>query len=302
MSPEIKERWEEHRYALELNNFLLSLYHLRICAVLAAWGYGMPDSEVSAILGINPQYCAMIRSVRDRFPNYSEEELAQEVFNMVRVFDGGRTYKRDYSHFQKLDEKAFDEWHALREKQKQFHDDYLNLDSILCDAKHAFFAVTGRDIEWRELPEKPEQKQQEEEPEEDEEDVDLLDEFEVRLVRERLLCHMFKEGAIDEKTALKYLDDTHLNHGVFLKLVEIHTGETGQETKKEPETKEKDFDYFGYHKQETEAKLLCRMYRDGIIDEDTALEYIDEPSLTHEDFLRIVDTFAEKEKEERADE
>ena len=28
MSPEIKERWEEHRYALVLNNFLLSLYQI----------------------------------------------------------------------------------------------------------------------------------------------------------------------------------------------------------------------------------------------------------------------------------
>ena len=65
----------------------------------------------------------------------------------------------------------------------------------------------------------------------------------------------------------------------------------------EPETDEKDFDFFEYHRQETEAKLLCRMYREGVIDEKTALEYIDEPSLTHEDFLRIVDTFAEQEDE-----
>lgn len=300
MGPEIKKRWEEHKYALELNNFLLSLYHLRICAVLAAWGYGMPDSEVSAILGINPQYCAMIRSVRDRFPNYSEEELAQEVFNMVRVFDGGRTYKRDYSHFQKLDEKALDEWHALREKQKQFHDDYLNLDSILCDAKHAFFAVTGRDIEWRELPEKPEQKQQEEEPEEDEEDVDLLDEFEVRLVREKLLCQMFKEGAIDEQITLQYMDDPHLSHGAFLKIVEMHTGKI--EPNDEPKTEETPFDFFEYHMRETEAKLLCKMYRDGVIEEPTALEYLDKPDWSHDTFQKVVDIYAEEEKEEKADE
>ena len=73
------------------------------------------------------------------------------------------------------------------------------------------------------------------------------------------------------------------------------------EPETEPETDGKDFDFFEYHKQETEAKLLCRMYRDGIIDEVTALEYIDEPSLTHEDFLQIVDNFAEKEKEETDD-
>lgn len=299
MGPEIKKRWEEHKYALELNNFLLSLYHLRICAVLAAWGYGMPDSEVSAILGINPQYCAMIRSVRDRFPNYSEEELAQEVFNMVRVFDGGRTYKRDYSHFQKFDTKALNEWHALREKQKKFHDDYLNLDSIMSDAKHAYFAVTGNDIEWKEISAESKQlEQQEEEPEEDE--VDLLDEFEVQLVRERLLCQMYREGVIDEQTALKYMGDPDLGHGAFLKIVEMHTGEI--ESGDEPKTEETPFDFFEYHMRETEAKLLCKMYRDGVIDEPTALEYLDEPDWSHDTFQKVVDIYTEEEKEAETDE
>lgn len=297
MGPEMRDKWEEHKYALELNNFLLSLYHLRICAILAAWGYGMPDSEVSAILGVSPRYCAMIRSVRDRFPKYSEEELAQEVFNMVRVFDGGRTYKRDYSHFQVLDEKALNDWHALRKKQKKFHDDYLNLDSIMSDAKHAYFAVTGNDIEWKEIPAESKQlEQREEEPEEDE--VDLLDEFEVQLVRERLLCQMYREGVIDEQTALQYMGDPNLGHGAFLKIVEMHTGET----ESEPETEKTPFVFFEYHKKETEAKLICKMYREGIIDETVALEYLDEPDWSHDVFQRVVDIYVEEEKGEKTDE
>jgi len=225
MSPEIKERWEEHKYALELNNFLLSLYHLRICAVLAAWGYGMPDSEVSAILGINPQYCAMIRSVRDRFPNYSEEELAQEVFNMVRVFDGGRTYKRDYSHFQKLDEKALNEWHSLRERQKRFHNDYLNLDAILSDAQHAYFAVTGRDITWKEIEEKNEQlEQQEIEPDEQtqfQRDAERLGEIEEQERRMDLLTELIRNNEITPEIAFKYIHDESMDFDTFLRVLDI---------------------------------------------------------------------------------
>lgn len=205
MGPEMRDKWEEHKYALELNNFLLSLYHLRICAILAAWGYGMPDSEVSAILGVSPQYCAMVRSVRDRFPNYSEEELAQEVFNMVRVFDGGRTYKRDYSHFQKLDEKALNEWHALRERQKRFHNDYLNLDAILSDAKHAFFAVTGRDIIWKEIP--AESKQLEQQEEEPDEEVGNIGYTQKREHQMELVARLVRDNVITIETAFEYMNN-----------------------------------------------------------------------------------------------
>lgn len=232
MGPEMRDKWEEHKYALELNNFLLSLYHLRICAVLAAWGYGMPDSEVSAILGINPQYCAMIRSVRDRFPNYSEEELAQEIFNMVRVFDGGRIYKRDYSHFQALDEKALNDWHILREKQKQFHNDYLNLDSILSDAKHAFFAVTGRDIIWREIPAESKQlEQQETETEEQtqfQRDAERLGEIEEQERRMGLLTELIQNGEITPEIAFKYINDDSMDFDTFLRILDIWMEKGGE--------------------------------------------------------------------------
>ena len=167
----------------------------------------MPDSEVSAILGVSPQYCAMVRSVRDRFPNYSEEELAQEIFNMVRVFDGGRTYKRDYSHFQKFDTKALDEWHALRERQKRFHNDYLNLDAILSDAKHAFFAVTGRDIEWKEIP--AESKQLEQQEEEPDEEVGNIGYTQKREHQMELVANMVQNGAITFGTAFEYMNDNN---------------------------------------------------------------------------------------------
>lgn len=87
---------------------------------------------------------------------------------------------------------------------------------------------------------------------------------------------------------------------IIVKEIEDKSEQKQQET--EPEIDGKDFDFFEYHKQETEAKLLCRMYRDGIIDESTALEYLDEPDWDHDTFQRVVDNFAEKEKEERADE
>lgn len=134
-------------------------------------------------------------------------------------------------------------------------------------------------------------------------DTELLDSwFELKQRQEALF-----DNIIDRQKAQAIFQDAYFQRfGTRVSIREIEQKpeqKKQQETEpeKEPETDEKDFDYFEYYRQETEAKLLCRMYRDGIIDESTALEYIDEPSLTHEDFLRIVDTFAEKEQEERAD-
>ena len=49
------------------------------------------------------------------------------------------------------------------------------------------------------------------------------------MAQEELLCQMFKDGAIDEMTAIKYIGDPHMCHGLFLKLVEIHTNKEGGE-------------------------------------------------------------------------
>lgn len=226
-----RERFNELRYQMEKNSFVLNVLESRTAAVLHAESMGYSDTETAMICRINAEYVKLIRAVKNQHPG-SIEDIAQELYDRIYMQTG---WKRDYSRFQLFDEELIEKWFILKEQERQLRAGNICLDDFISTAKHAFWSKTGKDVDIivKEIEDKPEQKKQETEPE------------------------------------------------------------------KEPETKEEDFDFFEYHRQETEAKLLCRMYREGVIDEVTALEYIDEPSLTHEDFLRIVDNFAEQ--EERVD-
>lgn len=285
----------EHLFEMEKNAFLLDVIQARASAILQADSQSNSLSETALVLGVNTAYIEFVLKIRDENSNVDFESLCQLIYDKIYEEDWKRT-----ARFKKFDEKLLELWCDLKAREKEFREGHIALDAILADAKHAYWAVHGKDIEWHEIEEKPEQLE-ETEPER-EIDIDSLDEFEVRLVREKLLCEMFKDGAVNEQIALQYMGEPHLCYGAFLKIVEMHTeteSENEPEEEKvetEPETEGKDFDFFKYHKQETEAKLLCQMFREGVIDEKTALEYIDEPSLTHEDFLRIVDTFAEQEE------
>ena len=199
-------RVEELRYSLERNNFILSILTARILVILYADGVGEPDSQTSIIGQINPQYVDLVRSLRNRFPNDSPEDLAQELYNMVYIEDNNG--ERDYSHFRTFDEPLLNDWHLMRERQAKLFSERVAVDSILTDAQHAYYKAYGRDIEWREINEGNEE---------------TLDEFKARLVREKLLCEMYKNGAINDKIAMTYIGDPHLSLNAFLKLVEIHT-------------------------------------------------------------------------------
>lgn len=296
MTAETKRRWDELKYGMEKNSFILSILESRIVTALYFDSMGVADSEAATIMKISPRYIVLIRSVRNRFPNDGAEELAQELFNMIYVEDNG--YKRDYSHFQAFDTELLNKWHILQEKQQKLREERIALDTILTDAKHAYWAVHGKDIEWREIEEKPEQlEQQETEPEsepEEEVDVDLLDEFEVRLVREKLLCQMFKDGAINEQTALKYMGEPHLCYGAFLKIVEMRTEDTEIETDDEDDDTTEMID--ALYRQEAQDELVCRMYKEGAISEDTAIKYTG-GDLTHESFMKLVEIYTDEEKE-----
>lgn len=223
-----RERFNELKYQMEKNSFILNVLEARTAAVLHAESMAYSDSETAMICRINAEYVKLIRAVKNQHPG-SIEDIAQELYDRIYMQTG---WKRDYSRFQLFDEELIERWFILKEQERQLRAGNIDLDDFIATAKHAYWSKTEKDVDViiREIEEKPEQKQQETEPE------------------------------------------------------------------SEPETEGKDFDFFEYHKQETEAKLLCRMYREGVIDEKTALEYIDEPSLTHEDFLRIVDNFAEQEE------
>ena len=52
------------------------------------------------------------------------------------------------------------------------------------------------------------------------------------------------------------------------------------------------------HRKEIEGALLVKMYREGVVDEKTVLEYLEMETEEHDTFLRIVDMFTEKEEAE----
>lgn len=217
-------RVEELRYSLERNNFILSVLTSRVLVILYADGVGEPDSQTSIIERINPQYVSLVRSLRNRFPNDTAEELAQELYNMVYIEDNG--YKRDYSHFRVFDEELLNEWHALREKQRQLLSERVALDSILADAKHAYYSVHGKDIEWKEIEEKSELLQQETEPEMDDDrshTAEMIADIRRQEIEGVLLIRMYNKGVIDESTVLEYLDMPDAEHDTFLRLVDMFT-------------------------------------------------------------------------------
>lgn len=288
-----KERFNELRYQMEKNSFVLSVIESRTAAVLHAESMGYDDTSTAMICRINVEYVKLIKAVKNQHPG-SIEDIAQELYDRIYMQTG---WKRDYSRFQLFDEELIERWFVLKEQERQLRAGNIDLDDFIATAKHAYWSKTGKDVDIivKEIEEKPEQKQQETEEEVDDEDdtAEMIMALNRQEAQYKIVCDMFRKGAIDEETAINHLGGD-LEHNSFMKLVSLYTDDD------EPEEEGKDFDFFEYHKQETEAKLLCRMYKDGIIDEPTALEYIDEPSLTHDDFLRIVDNFSEQ--EERTDE
>lgn len=286
-----KERFNELRYQMEKNSFVLNVLESRTAAVLHAESMGYSDTETAMISRISTEYVKLIRAVKNQHPG-SIEDIAQELYDRIYMQTG---WKRDYSRFQLFDEELIEKWFVVKEQERQLRAGNIDLDDFVSTVKHAYWSKTGKDVDVivKEVEQKSEQlEQQEVESEEELTDEERLNEFREQMTREEVLSRMYKEGAIDEDTARKYMKAEELSTEAFSKIIEMHTGET--EPEMEPKTDEEPFDFCEYHMKETEAKLLCRMYKDGVINEDTALEYIDEPSLSHEDFLRIVDVYTEE--------
>lgn len=234
MSPEMKQKWDEHIYQMEKSSFLLDIIRAHISVIMTTDANSGSMLDACIIMGgVSPQYCDFILKMREKFPNHDLEMLSMEIYD--------RIFSRDYkstARFQGFFEDYLTRWNIVRKKERDLRNGLLDKDEAVANFKHAYYVNFGVDIDVTEQISK-EPKEQKQEPE--------------------------------------------------------------QATEPEPETEETPFDFFEYHKKETEAKMICKMYREGIIDEAVALEYLDEPDWDRDTLQRVVDLFEEKEKEEKRD-
>lgn len=288
------ERYKEHIFQMEKCSFLLDIIRAHVSVIMTTDANSGSMLDACIILGgVSPQYCDFILKMRKQFPNHDLEMLSQEIYDRIFSLDYKSTAK-----FQAFFEDSLKEWYRVRAKEKQLRTGMINKDETVANFKHAYYTRFNTDIEIIELQQ---DKQQETKVEEDEDDTkEMIRALNERVAQDEIICKMFREGAIPEEVALEYVGGD-LDHDSFMKLVSLYTDE-GKEPETEQKTEEAPFDFFEYHKKETEAKMICKMYREGIIDEAVALEYLDEPEWSHDTLMRVVDYFAEKEKGDELDE
>ncbi len=223
-----KEQFKEFKYQIEKCSFLLDVIRAHTSVILTTDAHSGSMLDACVIMGgVSPQYCDFILKMREKYPNHDMEMLSQEIYDMI--------FCRDYkstARFQAFFEDYLNRWNVIKSKERQLRSGLLDRDECIADFKHAYYVNFGTDVDVVEKIERTtEPETPEEEPEGD--DGEIIEEVNSRLAKEELLCQMFKDGAIDEKTAMKYIGDPHMCHGLFLKLVEIHTGTQGTEHKLE---------------------------------------------------------------------
>lgn len=218
-----KERYTEHLYQMEKCSFLLDVIRAHVSVILTTDTHSGSMLDACVIMGgVSPQYCDFILKMREKFPDYDLEMLSQEIYDMI--------FSRDFkstARFQAFFEDYLTRWNIIRSKERDLRNGLLDKDEAVANFKHAYYVNFGTDIDVVEKIERT--TEQEQEPEPDGDDEETIEEVNSRLAKEELLCRMFKDGAIDEMTAIKYIGDPHMCHGLFLKLVEIHTNEEGEE-------------------------------------------------------------------------
>ena len=210
-----KERFTEHLYQMEKCSFLLDIIRAHVSVITTTDAHSGSMLDACIIMGgVSPQYCDFILKMREKFPDYDLEALSQEIYD--------RIFSRDYkstARFQAFFEDYLTQWHIVKNKEKQLREGLLDKDETIATFKHAYYVNFGVDIDVTEQILK-----EATETESDKDDRETVEEFNIRLAKEALLCRMFKDGTIGEMTALKYIGDPSITSSHFLKLVEIHTG------------------------------------------------------------------------------
>ena len=213
----MKIKYQEHIFQMERCSFLLDVIRSRVVAILETEAHSNSILDCATILRVSPAYCDFVLEMKQKYPKHDQEMLCQEIYDCIWMHDN-----TELARFQKFDEQILKEWYEVRAKERNLRNGLLKKDECVANFKHAYYVNFGEDVDVIKKIEQEPEPTTETEPE-DEDDDETVEEFEARLIREKLLCQMFKDAAIDEKTALKYMDAQDLPRDTFLKLVEIHT-------------------------------------------------------------------------------
>ena len=221
MSPEIKQKWDAHLYQMEKSSFLLDIIRAHVSVIMTTDEHSGSMSDACIILGgVSPQYCEFILKMREKYPDHDLEMLSMEIYD--------RIFSRDFkstARFKVFFETPLNQWYDLREKQHRLFSEKNILDSILSDAKHAYYSVHGKDIEWREIQAESKQLEQEEaEPDEQtqfQRDAERLGEIEEQERRMDLLTELIQNGEITPEVAFKYIHDDSMDFDTFLRVLDI---------------------------------------------------------------------------------
>lgn len=301
-----KERFNELRYQMEKNSFVLNVLESRTAAVLHAESMGYNDTETAMISRISTEYVKLIRAVKNQHPG-SIEDIAQELYDRIYMQTG---WKRDYSRFQLFDEELIERWFIVKEQERQLRAGNIDLDDFIATAKHAYWSKTGKDVDVivREIEEKPEQLEQQEEapetePDDEDDSKEMLKALNKRVAQDEIVCRMFREGAISEETALKYTGGD-LEHESFMKLVKIYSEEDNEEKEPEetPEQAQARVDmaeamrgWVADERREERLEALFELVQDGTLSAGNAFEYVpSDYGLDFDGFLRMQEAWEEE--------
>ena len=193
-----KKLFSEHLFEMQKNAFLLDVIQARASAIIQADSQSNSLNETAIVLGVNTAYAEFVLKMRDKNPHVDFESLCQIIYDEIYEKDWKRT-----ARFKEFDRRLLEVWYATKLREKELHEGHITLDSLLSDAKHAFFAVTGRDIVWKEIKGNPEQSHQEAEPEIDTDSFGYTQKLEHQM---ELVARLVRDGVITIETAFEYMN------------------------------------------------------------------------------------------------
>lgn len=295
MTPEIKKKWDALKYRMEKESYLLILLELRFASLEHAITMSFGHREVAMALGLSDRYIRLMKQIRDT----TEGTIEDYALSMLEyIYEENGDDKRNFTHFRLFDTDALDRWWKNKRREEELDVLEISKESLISDFKHDFWRKFKTDIEITQLaaenerdPEEP----KETKVEEDEDDTkEMMKELNERVSQDEIVCRMFREGAISEETAIKYVGGD-LDHNSFMKLVKICTDE---------EKTEVDVDFWcETQKKEHQMELVANMVASGAIMPEVAFEYMNKDNDFHDydNFLRILDVWIEKEEKQHDD-